>query len=61
MYVRNGKIYKNRDEYLDEMADEQSYSMGEYKNVRRKLEKELKEIENKEKHIDYSVCTIFVQ
>lgn len=53
MYVRNEKVYKNRDEYLDEMADEQSYSIGEYKEVRRKLEKELKEIENKEKYKDY--------
>ena len=53
MYVRNGKIYKNRDEYLDKMADEQSYSMGEYKDVRRKLEKELKEIEDKEKYNVY--------
>ena len=53
MYVRNGKIYKNRDEYLDKMADEQSYSMAEYKNGRRKLEKKLKEAEAKEKYEDY--------
>ena len=53
MYIRNGKIYENRDEYLDEMADKQSYSMGEYRDTRRKLEKELKEIEAKEKNDDY--------
>ncbi len=56
MYKRNGKIYKNRDAYLDAKTEEVTCgfaSLGEWKDTRRKIEKELAKKEEAEKYKDY--------